>query len=142
MIQSWQNEVGLVLLPLPFAIVGAVAYHQLSDLAFFILIGGLLTVATGVNLISRTQARYQQQVLELSALSVVSQAMRTSLDLNALLDVVYEQVSRLLNARNFTVALFDANRNTLYFPLNIHDGRPDPLDPREAGKRPARIRHP
>jgi PAS domain S-box-containing protein len=131
-IQSWQDEVGLVLLPLPFAVVGAVAYHQLSDLAFFILITGLLTVATGVNLISRTQARYQQQVLELSALSVVSQAMRTSLDLNALLDVVYEQVARLLNARNFTVALFDANRSTLYFPLNIREGRPDPLDPREA----------
>jgi hypothetical protein len=55
-IQSWQDEVGLVLLPLPFAVVGAVAYHQLSDLAFFILIAGLLTVATGVNLISRTQA--------------------------------------------------------------------------------------
>ncbi len=135
-IQSWQNEVGLVLLPLPFAIVGAVAYHQLSDLAFFILIGGLLTVASGVNWISRTQASYQQQVLELSALSVVSQAMRTSLDLNALLDVVYEQVARLLNARNFTVALFDANRNTLYFPLNIRDGRPDPRDPREAEKGP------
>jgi PAS domain S-box-containing protein len=132
-IQSWQDEVGLVLLPLPFAVVGAVAYHQLSDLAFFILIAGLLTVATGVNLISRTQARYQQQVLELSALSVVSQAMRTSLDLNALLDVVYEQVALLLNARNFSVTLFDANRSTLYFPLNIRDGRPDPLDPREAG---------
>jgi PAS domain S-box-containing protein len=131
-IQSWQDEVGVVLLPLPFAVVGAVAYHELSELAFFILIGGLVTVATGVNLISRTQARYQQQVLELSALSVVSQAMRANLDLNALLDVVYEQVSLLLHARNFTVALFDASRNTLYFPLNIRENRPDQLDPREA----------
>ena len=58
--------------------------------------------------------------------------MRTSLDLNALLDVVYEQVALLLNARNFSVTLFDANRSILYFPLNIRDDRLDPLDPREA----------
>ncbi len=133
-IQSWQNDVGMVLWPLPFAVVGAVAYHKLSDPAFFILIAGLLTVAAGVNLISRTRTRYQQQVLELSALSAVSQAMRANLDLNALLDVVYEQVSLLLNVRNFTVTLYDANRSMVYFPLNIHDSRPIPLDPRDTEK--------
>lgn len=131
--QRWEGGIESILLPLPLAIVGAVAYHGLSRLAFVILIGGLLTVVTGVNLLSRTQARYRQQVLELSSLSVISQAMRTNMDLNALLEVVYAQVSLLLGVNNFTVALFDPNRSMLYFPLNIHNGRNTPLEPREFG---------
>ncbi len=133
---SWEGGIEIVLLPLPFAIVGAVAYHELSQLAFVILIGGLLVVATGMNLLSRAQTRYRRQVQELSALSAVSQAMRTGMDLNALLDVVYGQVSQLLHVSNFTVALFDANRGMVYFPLNVVNGRSVPLDPREAQNGP------
>ena len=129
---SWEGGIEIVLLPLPFAVVGAVAYHELSQLAFLILIGGLLVVAMGMNLLSRAQTRYRQQVQELSALSAVSQAMRTGMDLNALLNVVYAQVSQLLHVNNFTVALFDANRGTVYFPLSIVNGRVVSLDPREA----------
>ncbi len=130
--ESWQGGIESVLLPLPFGVVGALAYHNLSQLAFVILIGGLLIVVTGVKLLSRTQARYRQQVEELSALSVVSRAMRANLDLNALLDVVYEQVTNLLHVGNFTVALFDPIRNMLYFPLNIRDRTSVPLEPRES----------
>jgi PAS domain S-box-containing protein len=131
-VQRWEGGVESILLPLPFAVVGAVAYHDLPQLAFVILIGGLLIVVTGVNVLSRTQARYREQVLELSSLSAVSQTMHSGMDLNALLDVVYEQVSLLLAADNFTVALFDANRSMLYFPLNVRDGRRVPLEPRES----------
>ncbi|MBN2304318.1 MAG: GAF domain-containing protein [Anaerolineae bacterium] len=132
-LESWQGSAQSILLPLPFAAVGAVAYHELTQLAFLILIGGLLTVVTGVNLLSRTQARYRQQVLELSSLSAVSQALGSSLDLNALLDVIYEKITQLLDVDNFTVALFDANRNILYFPLNVQNHRRVPLEPRAAG---------
>jgi NtrC-family two-component system sensor histidine kinase KinB len=130
-VQRWEAGVESILLPLPFAVVGAVAYHDLSRLAFVILIGGLLIIVTGVNLLSRTRARFREQVIELSSLSAVSQSMHTNMDLNALLDVVYEQVSLLLGANNFMVALFDPNRNMLYFPLNVQDGRRVPLEPRE-----------
>jgi NtrC-family two-component system sensor histidine kinase KinB len=130
---GWQGGLESILLPLPFGIVGAVAYHDLSQLAFMILIGGLLIIVTGVNLLSRTQARYRQQVEDLSALSVVSRAMRANLDLNALLDVVYRQVTGLLNVGNFTVALYDSSRSTLYFPLHVRDHTPTPLDPHEFG---------
>jgi signal transduction histidine kinase len=131
-VQRWEGGIESILLPVPFAIVGALAYHALTQLAFVILIGGLLTVVTGVNLLSRTQARYRQQVLELSSLSTVSQAMRSNMDLNALLEVVYAQVALLLDAEHFTLALFDSSRNMLYFPLNIHHQKNTPLEPREA----------
>ncbi|MBN1565516.1 MAG: GAF domain-containing protein [Anaerolineae bacterium] len=133
-LKTWQGSIEAILLPLPFGVVGALAYHNLSQLAFLILIGGLLIIVTGVNLFSRTQARFQQQVDELSALSVVSRAMRANLDLTALLDLVYEQTTHLLHVGNFTIALFDANRNMLYFPLNVRDHTPTPLEPSAFGK--------
>lgn len=132
-VASWQGGIETIILPLPFAVVGAVAYHGLSELAFVILIGGLLVVVAGVNMLSRTQSRYHQQLLELTALSEVSRAMRANLDLNALLDVVCRQVTGLLDVSNFTVALYDANRKTLYFPLNVRNHQPDPLAPRDFG---------
>ncbi len=131
--QYWQGLVGVILLPLPFAVVGAVAYHELSSLAFAILIGGLLIIVTGVHRITQAEARSREQVLELSALSAISQAMRSNLDFNALLDVVYEQVSNLINVDNFTVALFDENRSVLYYPLNIQQHQHVPREPHEAG---------
>jgi GAF domain-containing protein len=132
--QYWQGLVGNILLPVPFAVVGAVAYHELSRLAFGILIAGLLIIVAGVHLISQAQARSREQVLELSALSAISQAMRTNLDLDALLDVVYQQVSRLLNISNFTVVMFDPSRNALFYPLNINNHQRVPLAPHEAGQ--------
>lgn len=129
-IRRWEGGAEAILLPLPFAIVGAVAYHDLSQLAFIILIAGLLTIVSGVNMLSRTRGRFRQQVLELSSLSSISQAMRTNLDLDALLSLVNDQVALLLNADNFTVALVDPSRSTLSFPLNIHNGRNASLEPR------------
>jgi len=117
--REWQALTAMLLLPLPLALLGAVTYHDLSQIAFNILVLGLFIVAIGVYVISQTQLRYQKQVLELSSLSAVSYAMRNNLDLNALLDVVYQQVTQLLNVSNFTVVLFDAGRNMLHFPLNI-----------------------
>lgn len=133
LIQQAQVIAGIIVLPIPFAILGAIAYRELSSLSFSMLIFGLLVLVAGLHLISQAQARYQQQVLELSALSTISQAMRTSLDMHALLDVVYHQVKTLLNISSFTVALMDANRNMLYFPTHIQNRRPVPLEPRTAG---------
>ncbi len=127
-VETWRNGgVGIVVLPLPFAIVGALSYHELSRLAFIMLIGGLLTIVTGVNLLNRTQARYRQQVRELSTLSEISHAMRTSTDLHTLLEVARQQIARLMDADNFAVALCDATATGLLFPVNVHYGRSAPL---------------
>lgn len=129
--QPWQTLFGIILLPLPFAALGAVAYHALSPLAFGLTIAGLLGAVAGVFVISQSQARYRQQVLELSSLSAVSQAMHANLDLTTLLDVIYRQLHELLNVNNYTVALYDSNRDMLFFPYNVVGGRPAQLPPRE-----------
>lgn len=130
--RNWQGLVGIILLPVPFAVVGAVAYHQLSSLSFGVLIGGLLIIVAGVHVISRAHVRDSQQVRELWALTAISQAMRANLDLEALLGIVFDQVARLLQVDTGTVALYDAPRNTLTFPLNRVGQESVPLAPREA----------
>ena len=130
-VETWRNGgVWIVVLPLPFAIVGALSYHELSRLAFVMLIGGLLIIVTGVNLLNRTQARYRQQVRELSTLSEISHAMRTSTDLHTLLEVARQQIARLMDVDNFAVALLDATGAGLTFPVNVHYGRSAPLNVR------------
>jgi len=131
--RSGPEALGIFFVPLPFAVVGAVTYHQLSSLAFGLLIFSFLIVVLGMFVLVHSRKRSRQQVLELSAISAISQAMHNNLDLNALLDVIYRQVNQLLNVNNFTVALFDANRSTLYFPLNIASHHPVPLPPHEMG---------
>lgn len=129
--QPWQTLSGMILLPLPFAVLGPVAYHALSPLAFGLTIAGLLGAVAGVYVISQGQARYRQQVLALSSLSAVSQAMHANMDLPALLDVIYRQLNDVLRVNNFMVALVDPSRDMLFFPHNVAGGRPQPLPPRE-----------
>lgn len=123
----WQALAGTILVPLPLAFLGALTYHRLSVPAFGILVAGLLIVVGGVHVVARAQARYQQQILELSSLAAISQAVRSSPGLTALLEVVFQQVVKLLDVNNMTVALYDPSRGELSFPLHIQNGQPHPL---------------
>ena len=129
--QPWQTLSGIILLPLPFAALGPVAYHALSPLAFGLTIAGLLGAVIGVYVINQGQARLRQRVRELSSLSAVSQAMHANMAPHALLDVIYQQLHDLLRVNNFTVALVDPSRDMLVFPHNTTGGRTEPLPPRE-----------
>ncbi len=130
---NWVTLIGVVLLPIPFGILGAAVATDLDNLSWGILITGLLLVVIGVYGLSRTQFYYRQQVAELSSLSVVSQALRTSLELDALLETIYVQVAHLLSVDNFIVALVNPSRGELYFPLAVRQGKHIDLPPREPG---------
>ena len=115
--QPWQTLSGIILLPLPFAALGPVAYHALSPLAFGLTVAGLLGAVIGVYVINQGQARLRQRVRELSSLSAVSQAMHANMAPHALLDVIYQQLHDLLRVNNFTVALVDPSRDMLVFRI-------------------------
>ena len=129
---NWVALTGVVLLPVPFAILGAAIATDLDNLSWTFFIAGLVLVVVGVHGLSRTQFYYRQQVEELSSLSVVSQALRTSLELNSLLDTIYLQVAHLLSVDYFTVALLDPMKRTIHFPLTVRWGQRVKLPPREA----------
>ncbi|HEX5305639.1 MAG TPA: diguanylate cyclase [Dyella sp.] len=84
-------------------------------------------VAVARDITGRKRAETMQ-----AALYAVSEAAHTTADLDALFRRVHEIIAGLLPARNFFVALYDAERNELNFPYFVDDfdetPAPRPLD--------------
>lgn len=124
---NWQSLVGMLGVPIPLAVLAAVVYGAVSTLAFAVMTGGLVVLVMGVYGLSLTQHRYEQQVRDFSTLATISNAMRTNLNMASLMQVLYLQVASLLDVQNITLALYDAARKSIYFPLHIVDGQPRTL---------------
>jgi GAF domain-containing protein len=69
----------------------------------------------------------------LRVLNEVGQALasQTRLGVEEILEVIHEQAGRLMDTRNMYVALYDAGRQTLSFPLAYYDGNVQDWDPRQ-----------
>jgi K+-sensing histidine kinase KdpD len=109
-------------LPLPLAVLGAHIFNTLSVIAFAICMIGLALAILSPYIISRTQKQLRKQIEELRSLSVMSQAIRANYEHRALMNMVYVQVSNLLDTDNFTVALFRPEDGMIEYPLVIRDG--------------------
>lgn len=113
----------LLILPVPFAILGAsVARTDESVLFFSITIIGAVLIIFGLFVLNRSQQRLRRQLDEMRSISIATQAMRGNLDLGGLLRTTYVQVTQLLDTENFTVALYNEIEMRMNFPLVIRDG--------------------
>lgn len=130
---NWRLLAGALLLPVPFSILGAVIYAQTSIWALATLVGGILLMVHIGFVLLHTRQAYERQVQELSALTLATRTMRTNLNVESLLDVLYLQVARLTGVHNFTVALYDTNTKVIKFPLHIRGQRAIPQSPRPLG---------
>lgn len=120
-------------LPLPLAPVAAITLSALGGPAFIVLALALLTIGVVVNSLVTAQGRLRRQVRQLTSFSSVSEAVRTSLKLNELLDMIYRQVAHLLDVEDFYVALLDPDTNQILFPFVVRDGRREARPRRERG---------
>ncbi len=121
----------ILVLPIPFAVLGAELYNaNVTTLAFVILLLGLVLLITGLYSSGLAQFQLRRQVNEMRSLSVVTQAMRTQLNLDTLLKTIYLQVAHLLDVNNFLVALYDRQEKHLDYPLVIRQGEDErrPVD--------------
>lgn len=138
MLLNWQSLIGVLLLPMPIAVTAAVVYRTTSTLAFASLSFGLFITVMSIYGLSRSQHRYEQQVKDLQTLATISNAMRTNLNLNALIEALYLQVASLLQVQDFTIALFDPERSYIFFPIHRRQGKSIHLSPIPyIGDRPA-----
>lgn len=129
----------IMILPVPLAVLGAEIFNsQLSILAFVFLLLGMGLLIGGLARFGVAQYHLRRQVNELRSLSVVTQAMRTQLNLDTLLKTIYLQVAHLLNVNNFLVALYDRQEKYLEYPLSIREGVEEqkPLEERDAISNP------
>lgn len=116
--------VGIILmLPVPFAIMGASVARIDDSFAFFtITIVGATLIIFGLYALNQSQQRLRRQLEELRSISIATQAMRGNLDMDGLLRTTYVQVSQLLDTPHFTVALHNEIEMRTTFPLVIRSG--------------------
>ncbi|GAG03809.1 unnamed protein product, partial [marine sediment metagenome] len=80
------------------------------------------TVSPIVRNLTVAERDLKRRVQELSTISHVSQAMPTSLDLEALLRTIYSQVTDLLQLNNFYIALHNPDDDLISYPLAVMNG--------------------
>lgn len=74
--------------------------------------------------ILQAQITLSDRVADLRTLNSISQKLNASLELDDLLAMIYLEISRLLEASSFYLALHDEPSNTLNFVLEYEDGQP------------------
>lgn len=120
----WRIVIVLIL-PIPFALLGAEVSTRLSTSSEIINWLGLMIIILGLYLLSYSEFRLRKQLNELRTVSIVTRAMRAHLNMDALLKTVYLQVSHLLDTNNFMVVLKNLDDDTLEFPLVMRIGQED-----------------
>jgi PAS domain S-box-containing protein len=113
----------VAILPIPYATLSAVAIANFGLIAFLVFGGVFVIIGPILRNLSQTERDLQRRLEELSTISFVSQAMRTTLDLDALLTTIYLQVAHLLQVDNFYIALISPDTKMLSYPLAVRDGR-------------------
>jgi len=64
----------------------------------------------------------EQRMTEVDVLRWVGQAVSFSMDVDDLMELIYAQTSRVLDANNFYIALYNAEKKTLSFAFYVEEG--------------------
>ncbi|MCS7178198.1 MAG: ATP-binding protein [Anaerolineae bacterium] len=118
----------------PLGVLAVVLYTSFGIIPALLLALGFLMGFMVVRELIKTTHQSQRQVVTLSLVNEIGRMMGSSLQLDALLKLIYEGASRLMDASNFWIALYDAERNEIRYELLYDQGRlypPDrvPFDP-------------
>jgi len=79
-------------------------------------------------------ASTERRLIELEAISSVSQAVLTTTDLPSLYRILHEHIRRILGDIVFAIALYDAKANTIQLPYIYEDGEYSSVDPYPLGE--------
>lgn len=121
--ENWQPLLILVTLPIPFAFIGGIVAHSDESVVIFtVVVVAVVLIIFGLYALNYSQQQLRRQLDEMRSISVATQAMRSNLELDSLLRTTYVQVSQLLDAENFTVALRPDGNDKMQYPLVIRDG--------------------
>ena len=110
------------ILSIPFILLIVEIYTDVG-LKSLALLGGATTITAYLLFkMNSAQIEHEQRVRELSTLNLISQSLRSNLDLDDLLPVIEQQVMQLLAVDNIYLALFDPTSNNLWYPLAVKYG--------------------
>mgnify|MGYP001043728319 CR=1 FL=1 len=75
----------------------------------------------------------ERRISELAVLNEMTQAVGSTLELDALLELVYKQVEQLVDATNFYIALYDRDKDEITFPFTVDPEQRGDWRPRKGG---------
>lgn len=82
----------------------------------------------------RLYSETQRRVTELDALNRISQAVTTELELDALLNVIGDQVREIFDVQNVYIALYDRKTQMIALPYFINDNKRAQVEPIHFGE--------
>ncbi len=65
----------------------------------------------------------ERRITELAALNQIGQTLSSTLEFNALLELIYRQVNRVMDAKNLLIALYNEEKDEVSFPLYYEAGK-------------------
>lgn len=110
----------ILVLPLPFAIISAELVGDLSQPAGVIGVASLALIIIGLHGLSRSEQQTRRQLDQMNTLSAVTRAMRSHLEISALLETIYTQITAQFDVSDFTLLLYSEDR--LRHALVLRDG--------------------
>lgn len=111
---TWRLFLGVELLPLPLALLGAAIYTELSAGLFFLAGVALIAAAAVVRRATLNLQTQRRSVRELAQLNEVSRAIiRSELDVEALCELIYREASKIVDTSSFHLGLFRGDQYTL-----------------------------
>ena len=82
---------------------------------------GFVMVNRDITARKEAERKLKRRGDEMAALYEIGQAISTHLNLKDVLTVIHTQIARLMRARNFYVALYDAANDVIHFPIYIDE---------------------
>lgn len=82
---------------------------------------------------ARLFAETRRRLEEVEVLNEVGRAITSTMDLDALVELIYRQTSRLMDTTNFFLVLYDRQKELLDFVLHVEDGARLPRSQRALG---------
>lgn len=108
--------------PMFLAPLTAAIALQMSFGYLVLYVVGLVASSIISHKLAIARQRLQRRVTELASLQAVGQALSVSLDVETIMLAVYEQVSKLMPAPSFYLALYDRALDEVSFPVIIDGG--------------------
>ena len=118
--------------PIVFAPLIAMIYSKLGLPSFVVLSVAMVASALIMRNLALARLRLERRVRELDSLQTVGRAVSSSLDLNTVLETIYQQICRLMPAENFYIALYEKETDQVSFPFVIEEGNRIQGDSRKA----------
>ena len=103
--------------PIAFAPLLALILIQLGKFAFIMVALSLIFIANLLRNQSEDHQDLERRIQELSSLQAVSQSLTATLDIQQISETIYLEVSKMMPASNFYIALWNPETDEVSFPI-------------------------